>query len=86
MDSNTFLFELVKPKISHNRAGKAQVVSACVSIIRPVSMVRKDQNNCIKPVTSREKGGPTRARAHRHARTLPNPEALGPDIEEGAGN
>ena len=25
-------------------------------------------------------------RAHRHARTLPNPEALGPDIEEGAVN
>ena len=25
-----------------------------------------------------------RTRAHRHARTLPNPEALGPEIEEGA--
>ena len=37
-------------------------------------------------VTNREKGPPTRARAHRHARTLPNPEALGPQIEEGAVN
>ena len=27
-----------------------------------------------------------RARSHRHARTLPNPEALGPEIEEGAVN
>ena len=27
-----------------------------------------------------------RTRAHRHARTLPNPEALGPEIEEGALN
>ena len=27
-----------------------------------------------------------RARTHRHARTLPNPEALGPEIEEGAVN
>ena len=36
--------------------------------------------------TSRGKGGTTRARAHRHACTLPNPEALGPDIEEGAVN
>ena len=26
------------------------------------------------------------AHAHRHARTLPNPEALGPEIEEGAVN
>ena len=26
------------------------------------------------------------ARAHRHAYTLPNPEALGPEIEEGAVN
>ena len=26
------------------------------------------------------------ARAHEHARTLPNPEALGPEIEEGAVN
>ena len=26
------------------------------------------------------------ARAHRHARTLPNPEALIPEIEEGAVN
>ena len=25
-------------------------------------------------------------RAHRHARTLPNPEALGPEIKEGAVN
>ena len=31
-------------------------------------------------------GGTMRARAHRHACTLPNPEALGPDIEEGAVN
>ena len=37
-------------------------------------------------VTSREKGGTTRACAHRHARTLPNLEALGPEIEEGAVN
>ena len=35
-------------------------------------------------VTSRGKGGTTRA--HRHARTLPNPEALGPEIEESAVN
>ena len=35
-------------------------------------------------VTSREKGGPARAHTHKHARTLPNPEALGPEIEEGA--
>ena len=27
-----------------------------------------------------------RAHTNRHARTLPNPEALGPDIEEGAVN
>ena len=26
------------------------------------------------------------ARAHSHARTLPNPEALGPEIEEGTVN
>ena len=39
-------------------------------------------------VTSRGKGGTTRTRTrtHRHVRTLPNPEALGPDIEEGAVN
>ena len=37
-------------------------------------------------VTSRGKGGTTRAHAHRHARTLPNPEALVPEIEEGAVN
>ena len=37
-------------------------------------------------VTSREKGGTTRTRAHRQACTLPNPEALGPEIEEGAVN
>ena len=37
-------------------------------------------------VTSRGKGGPTHVRAHRHACTLPNPEALGPEIEEGAVN
>ena len=37
-------------------------------------------------VTSREKGGTTRARTHRHARTRPNPEVLGPEIEEGAVN
>ena len=37
-------------------------------------------------VTCREKGGTTRTRAHSHARTLPNTEALGPDIEEGAVN
>ena len=42
--------------------------------------------------TCREKGGPTRARAHTHtrahvhARNLPSPEALIPDIEEGAVN
>ena len=40
----------------------------------------------VKTVTSREKGGTTRTRVHRHARTLPNPEALGPEIEEGAVN
>ena len=40
----------------------------------------------LKTVTSRGKGVTTRTRAHRHARTLPNPEALGPDIEEGAVN
>ena len=37
-------------------------------------------------VTSRGKGGTTRTLVHRHACTLPNPEALGPDIEEGAVN
>ena len=37
-------------------------------------------------VTSREKVGTTRAHTHRHARTLPNPEALGPEIEEGTVN
>ena len=36
-------------------------------------------------VPAGEKGA-LRAHAHRHARTLPNPEALGPDIEEGAFN
>ena len=33
-----------------------------------------------------KRGHYTHARAHRHARTLPNPEALGPEIEEGAVN
>ena len=37
-------------------------------------------------VTSRVKGGTTRAHTHMHALTLPNPEALGPEIEEGAVN
>ena len=37
-------------------------------------------------VTSREKGGPMRARTHTGTRTLPNPEALGPEIEEDAVN
>ena len=37
-------------------------------------------------VTGREKGVTTRMRTHRHARTLPNPEALVPEIEEGAVN
>ena len=37
-------------------------------------------------VTSRKKGGTTRVRAHRHTRTLPNSEALGPEIEEGVVN
>ena len=36
-------------------------------------------DNSLVTVTKREKGG-------THARTLPNPEALGPDIEEGAVN
>ena len=40
----------------------------------------------VATITSREKGGTMRARAHRHTRTLPNPEALGPYIEEGAVN
>ena len=40
-------------------------------------------NNC----NQQGKRGPyARAHTHRHARTLPNPEALGPDIEEGAVN
>ena len=42
--------------------------------------------NFQETATSREKGGTTRVRAHRHALTLPNPEALGPEIEEGAVN
>ena len=33
-----------------------------------------------------KRGHYARAHAHRHARTLPNPEALGPEIEEGAVN
>ena len=33
-----------------------------------------------------KRGTYTRAHTHRHARTLPNPEALGPEIEEGAVN
>ena len=33
-----------------------------------------------------ERGHYAHARAHRHAPTLPNPEALGPEIEEGAVN
>ena len=37
-------------------------------------------------VTVRGKGGTTRTRVHGHARTLPNPELLGPEIEEGAVN
>ena len=37
-------------------------------------------------VTSTVKGGTTRTRAHRHACTLLNTEALGPEIEEGVVN
>ena len=33
-----------------------------------------------------KRGHYARARTHRHTRTLPNPEALGPEIEEGAVN
>ena len=33
-----------------------------------------------------KRGHYAHARTHRHARTLPNPEALGPEIEEGAVN
>ena len=33
-----------------------------------------------------KRGHYARARAHRHARTLPNPEALGPEIEVGTVN
>ena len=38
----------------------------------------------VETVTRRGKWGTTRA--HRHARTLPNPEAIGPEIEEGEVN
>ena len=45
--------------------------------------MKRKARNC----NQQGKRGPyARARAHRHARTLPNPEALGPDIEEGAVN
>ena len=38
-------------------------------------------------ITKREKGAlRARVRTHRHARTLPNHEALGPEIKEGAVN
>ena len=33
-----------------------------------------------------KRGHYARARANRHARTLPNPKAIGPEIEEGAVN
>ena len=33
-----------------------------------------------------KRGHYARTRAYRHVRTLPNPEALGPEIEEGAVN
>ena len=37
-------------------------------------------------MTCRGKGGTKQTRAHRHIHTLPHPEALGPEIEEGAVN
>ena len=37
-------------------------------------------------VTSRKRGHYAHVCAHRHERTNPNPETLGPDIEEGAVN
>ena len=41
--------------------------------------------NSVISCNQQGKRGPY-ARAHRHWRTLPNPEALGPEIEEGAVN
>ena len=40
----------------------------------------------LSTVTCREKGGTTRTHACPHVRTLPNPAALGPEIEEGVVN
>ena len=53
------------------------------SIYTPIPIAGKV---ALATITIREKGDTTRARAHRHARTLPNTEALGPEIEEGTVN
>ena len=50
---------------------------------QPTPLITSD-TRYLATVTIREKGG--FIRAHRHARTLPNPEALGPEIEKGAVN
>ena len=44
------------------------------------------KSDSVYTVTSRGKGGTMRARTHRQVRTLPNPEALGAEIEEGVVN
>ena len=44
------------------------------------------KNYLTDTVTCRGKGETTRTRARSYVRTFPNPEALSPDIEEGAVN
>ena len=61
-------------------------VHTCLFSLRVLHGVlwRKGEKCGYFTVTGRVKGGTTRTRAHAQARTLPNPEALGPEIEKGA--
>ena len=50
MDLNQLLFYPTVPTIVHSQVGEAQVVCTYIPSNIPVSMARKDQKHCIKPV------------------------------------
>ena len=50
MDLDTSLFKPTMKKIIHSSIGQAQAASMYVPSNNPLSMDRKDQKHCIKPL------------------------------------